>query len=462
MMKQLPFNNLEEMINTSGNPVFALRGSQIGPFPFPGVAPEYTNWRDEQRAWQEAVAILNLSHHETDVYISGPDAIKLFSRIGANRFDNFPVNRAKQLCCCNPDGFLIADGILFHLEEDLYRVAGTPMICNYVQYHAETGGYDVSADREDNSLLREGPPRLFMYQIQGPNALELMRRVTDGEMPDIGFFHIGNFSIKDIPVRALRHGMAGSPGFEVFGDWSNGEKIMDLLVEAGQDLGVRKVGSLAYPTTSVESAWLALPIPAIYDHPDLQGYRQWLTARNPEVIASLGGSFVSDNIQDYYVRPEELGYARFIDFNHDFIGKDALLGSIDSPARKKVTLVWNKDDATEVLSSSLLDEETNAKFPTLPLCVYSMFQYDTVMQGNRQVGFAQYTINSANARAFLSLAVIDVAVSKPGTELTLLWGEPDTKRPTVESHVMRKVRVTVAPAPFYEKKIAQGNSWPAR
>ena len=40
--------------------------------------------------------------------------------------------------------------------------------------------------------------------------------------------------------------------------------------------------------------------------------------------ARIGGSFVSDNIEDYYMTPYELGYGPFVKFDHDFIGREAL------------------------------------------------------------------------------------------------------------------------------------------
>ncbi len=450
-----PYGNLQEMIDVVGNPVHALRNSPMGPFPFPVVAPEYSNWRDEQRAWRESVAILNLSHHETDLFVSGPDAVKLFSHIGINNFRDFPINRAKQLCCCSPDGYVITDGFLFHYDDDVYRVAGFPPVVNYVQYHAETGGYDVTYRREENSLLREGPPSFFMYQVQGPKALALMDKATNGNLPEIKFFHIGNLTINGIPVRALRHGMAGTPGFEMTGDWQHAEEVMEALYEAGKGMGVRKVGSRAYPTTSVESAWFAHPLPAIYEQPELRGYREWLSTMNLEVIGSLGGSFVSEDIKDYYVRPEELGYERFVDFDHDFIGKEALRETIEHPTRKKVTLLWNDEDAAEIIASSLLQREDNAKYLDLPCGMYSVFHFDSVLKDDEHVGVSQYMIHSANAGKFMSLAVVDTRFSEPGTALTLLWGEPGSDRPPVEPHTMRRIRTVVAAAPYYEKTIAR-------
>ena len=40
--------NLEAALQKAGNPVDMLRNSQIGPYAFPVVPSEFTNWRDEQ------------------------------------------------------------------------------------------------------------------------------------------------------------------------------------------------------------------------------------------------------------------------------------------------------------------------------------------------------------------------------------------------------------------------------
>ena len=57
----MAYKNLEEALQAVGNPVKLLRDSQIGPYAFPVVRSEFTNWRDEQRAWRESCALLDLS-----------------------------------------------------------------------------------------------------------------------------------------------------------------------------------------------------------------------------------------------------------------------------------------------------------------------------------------------------------------------------------------------------------------
>ena len=69
--------NLEELLQTKKNLVDFLRNQQTGPNVYPGVPAEYTNWRDEQQAWQHTCVLFNQSYHMADLAVEGPDALKL-------------------------------------------------------------------------------------------------------------------------------------------------------------------------------------------------------------------------------------------------------------------------------------------------------------------------------------------------------------------------------------------------
>ena len=96
--------SLEDRIQAAGNPVTLLRNSQTGPYVYPVVPPEYTNWRDEQRGWQQTCVLFNQSYHMTDMYVSGRDAFRLLEGLGINSFNKFVPNKAKQFVACNYDG----------------------------------------------------------------------------------------------------------------------------------------------------------------------------------------------------------------------------------------------------------------------------------------------------------------------------------------------------------------------
>src|SRR5699024_7699989 len=118
--------SLELKIQQAGGAVHLLRDGILGQFRPPGYQAEFTNWREEQRAWASGVALLEQSYHMPELHLRGSDVIPFLKEFTVNKYDPFPIMRAKQLVAAGPDGNLIADAIIFHEEEDFYRVVGDP------------------------------------------------------------------------------------------------------------------------------------------------------------------------------------------------------------------------------------------------------------------------------------------------------------------------------------------------
>ena len=443
---------LEDLLQAAPNPVDMLRNSQIGAYVYPVVPSEFSNWRDEQRAWRETAVLFDQTHHMANVYVEGPDALKMLSYLGTNSFASFPVNRAKQFAPCSYDGYVIGDGILFHLEEERFVFVGRAPVANWIQFHGETGGYRVRLQRDDrspsnpkgNAVIRT----CYRYQIQGPNAPQIFEKLHGGPIPDIKFFHMDSIRIAGHPVRALRHGMAGAPGLEVWGPYKEREEIRAAIVEAGRGFGLREVGSRAYATNTLESGWIPSPLPAVYTGEKMKPYRQWLTASSYEASGSLGGSFDSENVEDYYMTPYALGYGPFVKFDHDFIGREALEKMAAQPQRKKVTFAWRPGDMLQTFAS-LFEPGDPYKYIDLPLSNYTSASYDKIMSDGKLVGLSMFAGYSHNERSMLSLGVVDADVPI-GAEVTLVWGESGggSRKPTVERHRQLEIRATVSPVPY--------------
>src|SRR6478736_7613545 len=304
--------SLEQKLAAAGSAVELARNSQIGPYVYPAVAAEFTNWRDEQIAWRETAALFDQSHHMTDLYVEGPDVIRLLSDVAVNSFENFAVDKAKQLVVCNPQGYVIGDAILFYLAENRVNIVGRPSAHNWVQFHGETGDYDVTFDRDERTAVNPtGRRKLYRFQVQGPNAMQVLEKVTGGPLPEIKFFNMGEITIAGHTVRALHHGMSGVPGRELFGPWDEAEDVRAAIVEAGEEFGLEQVGSRVYATNTLESGWIPCPLPAVFTGDDLTAYREWLPANGYEATGSLGGSFYCDDISDYDLPPHDLGYWGF-------------------------------------------------------------------------------------------------------------------------------------------------------
>lgn len=430
----MPAPTLQDGIDAAGSPVALLWKPGSPPWMPEVIAPEYTGWRQEQTAWHETVALSDLSHHMSDTVFEGPDTTRLLAAVSANNYASFAVGQAKQFIPVSSGGKLVMDGILLREAEQRYTLSGVSAAQNWVKYHAETGGYDVSFTTDPESSLRGGAdPKLFRYQIQGPLAGELVERLFGAPLPPVKFFHSTPVTLDGRRFRALRHGMAGQPGFEFLGDWADGAAIKDALLRAGEPLGLVHVGAQAYPTASLESGWIPTVVPAIYTDPGLADYRRYVGLYSFEGQKPLHGSYYSDAIEDYYVSPFELGYGKSVSFEHDFIGRDALLQARDELVRTKVTLVLDMADVRAVLGAD-------------PGFVLSYARY-AVEKDGVVLGMTYYAGSVEPAHTVLALGIIDCRLAEPGTEVRVLWGEHPGPG-TADVPAFPAIRATVQPAPY--------------
>ena len=120
--------------------------------------------------------------------------------------------------------------------------------------------------------------RHYRFQVQGPNAPAILERLNGGPVPEIKFFNMDWITVGGTRVRALRHGMAGVPGLELYGPYADYDRVRDAIMAAGDGLGLVAVGARAYATNTLESGWIPSPLPGVYTGEALRGYREWLPA----------------------------------------------------------------------------------------------------------------------------------------------------------------------------------------
>jgi len=445
--------NLQEVLDNAGNTVELLRNSQLGAYIYPVVPAEFTNWRREVIAWRQTAVLYDQTHHMANLFISGPDALRLLSDTGINSMASFPVESAKQFVPVSPEGGVIGDGILFHLAEESFVFVGRAPVANYLTFKGSSG-YNVDIRLDNRSPSRPyGKPvtrEVWRFQIQGPNAWQVIEKVNGGPVDQLRFFRMGHMNVGGMQVRTLRHGMAGAPGLELWGPYETFDQARDAILEAGREFGLEPCGSRAYSCNTLESGWIPSPLPAIYTSEELRPYREWLGPDSYEATNALAGSFVSDNIEDFYLNPWELGYGSFVKFDHDFIGRDALAAVTPQTQRRKVTLAWNSADVGTLLASPVDPDGPGFMFFDLPNANFGSSNFDSILDADGNlVGLSLFTGYSANERTALSLATVSPDVPL-GAEVHVVWGEPGggSRKTTVQPHVQMLVRAIVSPAPY--------------
>lgn len=434
--------SLQSGIDRAGSPMALLWREQVPPWRPPVVEPEYSGWRVEQAAWRETVAISDLSYHMFDTVIEGPDAVRMLSELSANDYTRFAVHQAKQFLPVTAEGWIVNDGILLRETAERFVLSGVPPAHRWVRYHAERGGYDVEVRtiqvRTDAAQDFEpgGAPERFRFQLQGPRATDLVAAVFAGPLPPTKFFHATPVSLQGRSLLALRHGMAGEPGYELIGDYRDAALVKEHLMRVGEHLGLEHVGSIAYPTSGPESGWIPCPVPAIYTAPELDAYRQWVPLLSYEGQNHLYGSHFSADVEDYYVTPFELGYGRLVSFDHDFLGRDALVRRAREQRRRRVTLVYDVADV-------------EAKLGRDHGIVYTLACHRVEDSRGRLLGTTAATAFVDPLGTLVGLAVVDCDRAEPGTDVRVVWGNhPGPGAPDDVTESFPRVRATVEVTPY--------------
>lgn len=444
-----------------------LRNSKIGMYVYPVVAPEFSCWRNEQDAWRNTAVLFDQCHHMDELTVEGPDAEKFLQSLSINSFANFKTNRAKHYVPVSHSGHVIGDMIIFRETEEKFVLVGRAPVSNWLLYNASLGEHDIKMTHDPRSPSRPDGAEVkrthYRFQIQGPDAPAVFEKMNGGPIPDIKFFHVDWVSVGGKQVRALRHGMAGAPGLEIWGPYEEKDEIREAIVQAAKDAGVdmRLCGARAYSTNTVESGWIPSPLPAIYSGAEMQGYRDWLTEDSYEAMGSIGGSYVADEISDYYVTPFDIGYGIYIKYDHEFVGRAALEKMNGTSGRKKVTFEWNAEDVVKVIASNFVKGGDNFKWIDFPQPNYASSSFDRIMDGDKIVGLSMFNGYSFNERTCLSLGVVDESV-QIGDILELVWGEPDggTEKTSVERHKQTTIRVRISDTPYSsEARDNYADSW---
>ncbi|MCM2452348.1 vanillate/3-O-methylgallate O-demethylase [Agrobacterium vitis] len=452
-------SSLHDILQDNPDIVGRLRNSPVGMYVYPVVTPEFSNWRSEQGAWRNSAVLFDHSHHMDELIVEGPDAEKFLSHHGINSFANFDLNRAKHFVPVTPNGHVIGDHIIFRERQDKFILVGRAPTSNWLMFCAAYGKWNVRLKHDPRSPSRPEGERVlrthYRYQIQGPDAPKILEKINGGPVPEIKFFHVDWINVGSRKVQALRHGMSGAPGLEIWGPYEDKNYILSCILEAAKDANVDLVrcGSRAYSTNTLESGWIPSPLPGIYTGDGmLAEYRQWLGADSYEANGPSGGSFVSSNIEDYYVNAVELGYDFYIGWKKDdFVGKAALEKFKGQTNRKKVSFEWNAEDVVEVIASAFRPGEDSYKWIEFPVLNYASTSADMIVNDEgKTVGLSMFGGYSYNERCILSLGIVDANV-KEGDVLTLIWGEPDGgsgKTSTERPHKQAKIRVRVSPTPY--------------
>ena len=237
--------------------------------------------RAEHMAVRESVGWYYFTHQLIEV--TGADATAFLDYIYPNRIDNLAVGRDRYTVMLNDEGEIIDDVVVMRMDEDRYWISTLYGLKadDWFYFHSDDYDIDWTEVTEDWA----------MYAVQGPKSREALDKIAETPVDDLKFFqHTANV-IAGCDVIVNRGGFSGEKlGYEVYCAMDDYETVEKAIAEACAELGGREV------TEFQVFAWTLPTEAGFYYMRDLA-----------------------------HTNPFEVGLEKNINWDKDFIGKDALL-----------------------------------------------------------------------------------------------------------------------------------------
>lgn len=287
-MSELRKTALYDIHNKYGGKIIDFSGWQL-PVQYEGLTPEHEATRNH-------AGLFDVSHMG-EVEVKGKDAFKFVQYLVTNNVATLEDNQILYTFMCYEHGGVVDDLLVYRFnEEHFYLVINASNVEKDFEWMQKNASdFDVE--------LTNISDKVAQLAIQGPNAQEILQKLTKTDLSEIKFFYCDRKVLLDgVECLVSRTGYTGEDGFEIYLDPEYAPQIWEKLMEEGKDLGIKPVGLGARDTLRFEAT---LP---------------------------LYGNELSKDIT-----PLEAGLGFFVKLDNDnFIGKEALVKQKEEGLKRKI------------------------------------------------------------------------------------------------------------------------------
>jgi len=246
---------------------------------------QYSSIREEHLSVRKSVGLFDVSHM-SNVWITGKDAMKLLGLTTVADSTKIAEKQSQYTEILKEDGTIIDDTIFMNLADKYMMIPNAGMnviVTNWLNDQAKKHKLDAKAEDVSKDFV--------ILAIQGPKSRDTLQKLTDVDINSVKFFGCQYIDIAGIPCIISHTGYTGELGFELqINPPKKSEVVFNKILDAGKEFDIKPIGLGARDTLRLEKCFM------------LAG-NEFHGGRTP-LEATLGWT---------------------INWDHDFIGKEALL-----------------------------------------------------------------------------------------------------------------------------------------
>jgi len=312
------------------------------------------------------------------IEVVGTDADEFLQSLCTNDID-LDVGDIRYTLLCNEGGGVRADITVTRTDRDRYLLLTTGR---------EVGNNHVAWVREqspESVVVNDVTASLAAMVCTGPDARKVLSNVLDADLSDEAFpFYTSQETFaKNVPVRALRVSYAGELGWELYTPSEYGERLWEHVMAAGAEYDIRPYGNGALDSLRIE-----------------KGYRLW-----------------GEDLHTEHT-PAEAGLGWAVDFDTDFVGKEALRAAREEEPTAAADGGTARHRGKHVAPLTL-DDETATVLDDRPVLDGSGSGADP--REDEVLGYVHSAEYGYSVGACVAYAYLPPEYAEPGTEVEVLF-----------------------------------------
>ncbi|WP_299918087.1 FAD-dependent oxidoreductase [uncultured Roseobacter sp.] len=260
------------------------------------------NWWDpvgqECRMLRENAGIIDISNF-AKYRCKGPDAESWLNAVFANTMPK-SVGRSCLTPLIGKRGGIAGDFTVTRLAEDEFWIIGSGMAERYHQR------FFKAVPLPGGTTFESKTDEFCGFNVAGPKSRDMLQRLTNTSLATADFPFMASkwIELSGIRVLALRVSFTGDLGWELHCAALDQARLLEVLLQAGQEFDAGPVGSRALMSLRVE-----------------KGYGSWSREYSPE----------------YW--PQEVGLDRLCKMDKDFLNKAAVAETLAKEPREHLVLL---------------------------------------------------------------------------------------------------------------------------
>ena len=277
---------------TALNSIHRRMGAKMVDFGGWEMPVQYSGVLEEHHAVRQRVGLFDVSHMG-EIEIRGPEALELVNFIATNDASRLTTGQAQYSALLYEHGGFV-DDILVH------KIAGDRYFLCVNAANQQKDYAHIAAHNPFHAAVENAGGRYAQLAVQGPRALDVLRKLTPVPLDPIRKYHFVDGEILGAPARIARTGYTGEDGFEIYISPEDAPVLWSEILVAGTEFGIRPCGLGARNTLRLEAKM------ALYGHEIHAGVTPW-EADLAGMVKLNKGDFVG---RDALVKQKERGIGR--------------------------------------------------------------------------------------------------------------------------------------------------------